>query len=309
MGPELERALTTIELGESWLVEPRQVADDVWAPGVRVGVRPGSWFATTECFGPVLGVVRVGNLDEAIAVQNATPYGLTAGLHALDPGEIDHWCDLVEAGNLYVNRQTTGAVVQRQPFGGWKRSSVGATAKAGGPHYVAALRRWPAPDTLDPVATIEAFRRWADGPGQTEADPTGLRAERNVQRYRALGGAVVLRLGAGASAVAEPIARAAAAALSVRLVVSSAPDESDEALASRLPEIGAERLRISGDVSDALRSAAHDANLVVDDRPLSANPAVELPRWLREQAISRTLHRYGRLAPMHVEPDDRPSRD
>ena len=76
-------------------------------------MRPGSWFATTECFGPVLGVVRVDDLDEAIAVQNSTAYGLTAGLHALDPAEIDRWCEAVEAGNLYVNRHTTGAIVQR----------------------------------------------------------------------------------------------------------------------------------------------------------------------------------------------------
>ena len=297
---ELERALTTLEAGESWLVAPRPVVEKVWAPGVRVGVRPGSWFATTECFGPVLGVVRVENLDEAIAVQNATPYGLTAGLHALDPAEIDHWRDLVEAGNLYVNRQTTGAVVQRQPFGGWKQSSVGATAKAGGPHYVAALRHWPAPEAVDPTATTEAFRRWADGPGEAEDDPTGLRAERNVQRFRPLGGAVVLRLGSDASAVAEPIARAAATALGAQLVISSATDESDDELAAKLPHLGTDRLRISGDVSDALRSAAHDAHVVVDERPLSSNPAIELPRWRREQAISRTLHRYGRVAPIDL---------
>ena len=146
-------------------------------------------------------------------------------------------------------------------------------------------------------ATTEAFRRWVDGPGEAEDDSTGLRAERNVHRFRPLGGAVVLRLGTDASAVAEPIARAAATALGVQLVISSATDESDDELAARLPQIGADRLRISGDVSDALRSAAHDAHVVVDERPLSSNPAIELPRWRREQAISRTLHRYGRLAP------------
>ena len=51
------------------------------------------------------------------------------------PDEVAHWLDSVQAGNLYVNRGITGAIVRRQPFGGWKRSSVGTGAKAGGPNY------------------------------------------------------------------------------------------------------------------------------------------------------------------------------
>ena len=85
--------------------------------------------------------MRAPDLDEAIDWQNQPAYGLTAGLHALDPAEIAWWRDRVEAGNLYVNRGITGAIVQRQPFGGWKRSVVGPGAKAGGPNYVASLRR------------------------------------------------------------------------------------------------------------------------------------------------------------------------
>ena len=82
------------------------------------------------------------DLDEAIRLQNAVDYGLTAGLHSLDSEEVAHWLDRVEAGNLYVNRGITGAIVQRQPFGGWKRSAVGAGAKAGGPNYLFGLGEW-----------------------------------------------------------------------------------------------------------------------------------------------------------------------
>ena len=57
----------------------------LWSPGIRIGVRPGSWFARTECFGPVLGLVRADDLDHAIEIQNSTDFGLTAGLHSLDP--------------------------------------------------------------------------------------------------------------------------------------------------------------------------------------------------------------------------------
>ena len=75
-------------------------------------------------------------------MQNAVEYGLTAGLHSLDSEELAHWLDTVEAGNLYVNRGITGAIVRRQPFGGWKRSSVGAGFKAGGPNYLLGLGTW-----------------------------------------------------------------------------------------------------------------------------------------------------------------------
>jgi len=154
---KLERALTTLGAGESWLVEPRQLDDSgrLWSPGVRAGVAAGSEFHLTEYFGPVLGVMTAATLDEAIALQNATDYGLTAGLHTLDPAELSTWLDGVEAGNLYVNRGITGAVVRRQPFGGWKKSSVGAGAKAGGPNYLVHLGSWT-PTTLAGAASGEA---------------------------------------------------------------------------------------------------------------------------------------------------------
>ena len=75
-------------------------------------------------------------------MAKCTDFGLTAGIQSLDPDECQEWIENVEAGNLYVNRGVTGAIVNRQPFGGWKKSSVGATAKAGGANYVATLRNW-----------------------------------------------------------------------------------------------------------------------------------------------------------------------
>jgi RHH-type proline utilization regulon transcriptional repressor/proline dehydrogenase/delta 1-pyrroline-5-carboxylate dehydrogenase len=101
-----------------------------------VGVQPGSEFHRTEYFGPVLGIMTAKNLAEAVEMQNAVDYGLTAGIHSLDPDEVSYWLDTVQAGNLYVNRGITGAIVRRQPFGGWKKSAVGPTAKAGGPNYL-----------------------------------------------------------------------------------------------------------------------------------------------------------------------------
>ncbi|MCP1427882.1 RHH-type proline utilization regulon transcriptional repressor/proline dehydrogenase/delta 1-pyrroline-5-carboxylate dehydrogenase [Microbacterium foliorum] len=153
VGPVIERpegklawALTELEGEEKWLIEPAVSADDpsgrLWRPGIRVGVQPGSRFHLEEFFGPVLGVMHAPTLERAIELQNAVAYGLTAGLHTQDPAELALWLDRVQAGNLYVNRGITGAIVQRQPFGGWKRSSVGPGAKAGGPNYLIGLGSW-----------------------------------------------------------------------------------------------------------------------------------------------------------------------
>src|SRR5690606_5268642 len=224
MGPIIEpahgkllQALTTLDDDESWLLQPRQLDDTgrLWSPGVRDGVAANSEFHLTEYFGPVLGIMTAPTLDAAIALQNAVPYGLTAGIHSLDPTEVAHWIDTVQAGNLYVNRGITGAIVRRQPFGGWKRSSVGTGAKAGGPNYLLALGRWEPVEvaprsnlTLDgisgPVArVIKRAQGGVDFPGfdrlrraarnderawVTEfglsRDVSALGIERNVLRYR-----------------------------------------------------------------------------------------------------------------------------
>ncbi len=141
---DLLRALTEQDAGEEWLLKPEPSADNpcLWSPGIRMGVKPGSWFHKTECFGPVLGIIRVEDLEEAIAVQNDNEYGLTAGIQSLDEREIALWKNKVQVGNAYVNRAITGAIVRRQPFGGWKHSSLGLGSKAGGPNYLCMLGAW-----------------------------------------------------------------------------------------------------------------------------------------------------------------------
>jgi RHH-type proline utilization regulon transcriptional repressor/proline dehydrogenase/delta 1-pyrroline-5-carboxylate dehydrogenase len=83
--------------------------------------------------------MRFARLEEAIEIVRGTGYGLTSGLESLDEREIDLWQRTINAGNLYVNRSTTGAIVLRQPFGGVGLSAYGPGVKAGGPHYVLAL--------------------------------------------------------------------------------------------------------------------------------------------------------------------------
>ncbi len=209
---KLLRALTQLAPGEQWLVAPRQLDDtgQLWSPGVKTGVRRGSEFHLTEYFGPVLGLIVADDLDEAIAIANQVDYGLTAGLHSLDRAEIERWLDRIEAGNAYVNRSTVGAIVRRQPFGGWKKSAVGAGAKAGGPNYLIGLSDWraaPATRTASvspPVrAILDAAQTFALEPGALDflersfgsdahawatefgvaRDVSALMAEKNVFRY------------------------------------------------------------------------------------------------------------------------------
>ncbi|WP_066061451.1 proline dehydrogenase family protein [Frankia sp. EI5c] len=171
---KLLRALTTLGPGERWLLRPRQLDADgrLWSPGVRAGVTRGSEFHRTEYFGPVLGIMTAVDLAAAVEIQNDVDFGLTAGLHSRDPAELAYWLRHVEAGNLYVNRGITGAIVGRQPFGGWKRSAVGPGGKAGGPSYLLALGDWAGRPSTAGAALGPAARRLLAAVEETTA-PSG----------------------------------------------------------------------------------------------------------------------------------------
>jgi RHH-type transcriptional regulator, proline utilization regulon repressor / proline dehydrogenase / delta 1-pyrroline-5-carboxylate dehydrogenase len=297
--PALLRALTTLEPGEEWLLEPVVNPADPcsWSPGIKLGVQPGSWFHRTECFGPVLGLMRAETLTEAIAWQNATPFGLTAGIHSLDENEIELWRDSVQAGNLYVNRPITGAIVQRQPFGGWKRSCIGPGAKAGGPNYVDLFRTYSEQQLVALESAQQTYQHAWDEHFSREHDYAQLTCESNHFRYRPCRG-VILRLPFGDE---QLVARAELAAqlCGVSLTISLASVESDEQFIARLPALAqhAEFLRTIGPVADSVLAAAHQADLNWINAPITSHGMLELRYWLREQSISQTRHRYGQIMP------------
>ena len=181
---ELERGLKELEQGESWAVMPRMVDGNpyLYSPGIKWNVQPGAFTHCTEFFGPVLAVMKARNLLEAISLVNQTGYGLTSGLESLDDREQEQWRELVRAGNLYINRGTTGAIVLRQPFGGFGKSAFGPGIKAGGPNYVAQLMHFqdhePSPPSLEladdhPLAGLEndlilLLREGFDGAEESE---------------------------------------------------------------------------------------------------------------------------------------------
>ena len=103
-------------------------------PVIAIDVKPGSRIATEEIFGPMLSVMRAVDMDEAIRLANSSIYALTGGLFSRSPANIQKVKEEFRMGNLYINRKITGALVGRQPFGGFGMSGTGS--KAGGPDYL-----------------------------------------------------------------------------------------------------------------------------------------------------------------------------
>ena len=139
----LRAALTTLEPGERWLVEPRQLDEEgvLWSLGVVEGLSPDGARATDAPRGPVLGLLAVDTLDEALRLQARLGGGVTAGISSRDVDEVDRFLRRAEAGRLVVNGSTADVVARRQPSAGWGASSVGAVASTG-PSAVVAQGRW-----------------------------------------------------------------------------------------------------------------------------------------------------------------------
>ncbi|MCC5626040.1 aldehyde dehydrogenase family protein, partial [Nostoc sp. CHAB 5715] len=123
-------------------------------PVIFSEVSPNAVISQEEIFGPVLAVIRVKDFQEALAVANGTNYALTGGLYSRTPSHIQQAETEFEVGNLYINRNITGAIVGRQPFGGFKLSGVGS--KAGGPDYLLQF--------LEPRAVTENIQRQGFAP-------------------------------------------------------------------------------------------------------------------------------------------------
>ncbi|MEV7396197.1 bifunctional proline dehydrogenase/L-glutamate gamma-semialdehyde dehydrogenase [Aeromicrobium sp. NPDC092404] len=343
MGPIIEpplgklaEGLTTLGEGEEWLLAPRQLGADarVWSPGIRTGVQPGSRFHTTEYFGPVLGIMKARTLRQAIEWQNATDYGLTAGIHSLDAKEVNTWIDTVQAGNLYVNRGITGAIVQRQPFGGWKRSSVGTSAKAGGPNYLTHLGTWrprPLRRAETPNLSVEVSRlldaarthvsgvehrdlvaaagsdhvAWTREYGILK-DVSKLGVERNVFRYVPVPVAIrfdgsylpeLIRILLVAARTSAPIAVSSRTPLPSSLVPKARVETHDEWL-EHIAQSRPPRIRLIGPGAKEVSIAVDgDPDVAIYSGPVTPSGRVEALPFLQEQAVSITNHRFGNHDP------------
>lgn len=325
----LKRALTTLEEGESWLLEPKQDPKNprLWSPGIKLGVRAGSFTHQTELFGPVLGIMRAKSLKHALELANGTPYGLTSGLQSLDQREQSYWLSHIEAGNCYINRTITGAIVRRQPFGGTKASSFGNGSKAGGPNYLREFMRvhqhtlpqekFPVNDevnalssllthfNLSPkelgiwIASIENYAYWWRRLSQAR-DPSKIIGQDNFFHY--FPRKVCLRITPDAAPL--DLLRSCAAALTVgaKLTISSSKEqpipaalEDDTQFLSDVRAGKYTRIRLCHPAPKALKEAAAKSGTHIIDAPVLANGRIELLHYLREVSISIDYHRYGNL--------------
>ena len=333
----LSRGLRSLERGEEWLLQPRMVDGNpcLWTPGIRIGVESSHWYRNTECFGPVLGLMRAKDFEDGLRLQNESLFGLTGGLQSLDKREIRRWRAAVEVGNAYINRPITGAIVQRQPFGGWKRSVTGPGAKAGGPNYLLQLSRWQEeslpregskvtheelvdalcerlPEATERIrAAAASYAKWWGEEFSEDHDPSGILGESNSFRYRRRGTILVRSREMLPEEVALVILAARTCKVEVLISAGLRQDKHVE-----LAEIAGVRSRMensddfcgwvvsnSGEIeriralrpSARLWEASHERHLEIIDWPVLANGRIELLHYLREQTVSETRHRYGNI--------------
>lgn len=318
---DLQKGLNELEPGEFWALEPHQAGNDphLWSPGIKYGVRPGSSTHHTEFFGPVLGVMRFEKLDEAIDLVNQTGYGLTSGLHSLDEREHAQWKAGVLAGNLYINRGTTGAIVLRQPFGGMGKSNIGPGIKPGGPNYAAQFLRFtettdpnssetsplqnshleilraelPAPDKSRLLAAVRSYDHWWTHEFSGEHDHFRLLGQDNLRRYLPFS-EVRIRVVSDDSAF-DIFARTAAARVTgTHVIISSAPDlpegtSATVALLDQLTETWAASIEFLTEPDDALADALRGGPGHTHERIRFAHPA-RVPAELRRAAAESGLY-------------------
>jgi RHH-type proline utilization regulon transcriptional repressor/proline dehydrogenase/delta 1-pyrroline-5-carboxylate dehydrogenase len=163
-GTARKRILEYIEIGtrEGKLLLHREGPEEgFYAPlAIFADIRPEHRLAQEEIFGPVLAVMKAKNFDEAIAWANSTRYALTGSLFSRSPRHLERAREDFRVGNLYLNRGCTGAIVERQPFGGFKMSGIGS--KAGGPDYLLQF--------MDPRTVTENTMRRGFAPVSEEDD-------------------------------------------------------------------------------------------------------------------------------------------
>lgn len=335
---KLRHGLTVLDRGERWFIEPKQLSEDgtLWSPGIREKVRFGSTSHLVEYFGPVLSIMTAKNLKQAIKIQNAVDYGLTAGLHSLSPDEINQWLSEVEAGNVYVNRGITGAIVRRQAFGGWKKSSVGPTAKAGGPNYLFCLTDWKTEpnNAKEPIGNklieelmvmaasstltdreVESLVRAAQSDvaaaseyfGKSQ-DESGLSVEKNILRYFRSNCSIRIQAGASDYQVWRALITAMAVG-KVRISAEAMPRRvvglARKAGVEVVIETEAAWLAVVADrpgryrvvgAVDPTLTELANPDVAVYAAEQTESGIIELLPFYQEQAVSITAHRFGNPA-------------
>jgi RHH-type proline utilization regulon transcriptional repressor/proline dehydrogenase/delta 1-pyrroline-5-carboxylate dehydrogenase len=332
---KLQNAVDNPEAGESWLVAPEFVDDKryILKPTVKWGVKPGSYAFRTELFAPLLSVVCIDNLEQGIQLVNASEYGLTSGLQSLNEAEQTLWKNSIEAGNLYINRGITGAIVRRQPFGGMKRSAFGGGVKAGGQNYVSCfvefseneIKEAPQSTPLSDLTAGEkdknrvnfgytSYQQAWESEFSQEKDVSHIYGEENIFRYLPLKNAgfrvnnddnpadILLVTIAAYTAKTPLTVSVSENNPNLELIKNAAKTlpgtkvvvEEEQAFTDTIEQYERIRACSRGLSDDLYRKAAKLGKHIADNRPL-VEGRLELLHYLKEQSIAIEYHRYGSI--------------
>ncbi len=301
---KLEQAFK-LEPGERWLIAPEFVDEKkyIMKPTVKVDVKPESFTFRTELFAPLLAVAPYDTLEQAVELVNGLDYGLTSGLQSLDEQEQRYWKNHIQAGNLYINRGITGAVVNRQPFGGMKLSAFGPGLKAGGPNYCVQFMTI----TDKAGSTTDYKKSYADWYEKEFKHARNIqpkiRGEQNVFRYLPLN-SMILRLFGDETLEQVQMVQLAAKTVGTPLTISA---DADHPLVKDLKDVKIEgitafcnsmkqfeRVRtISKNIPDEVFQAAAFCDKYIAQAAPVRNGRIELAHYIKEQSISNEYHRYG----------------
>lgn len=305
--PISDKLRTSIETtpDEQWLVKPVLEGTFMLSPGVKWGVTKDDFEYQNELFGPILSVMKADGLKDAIDLVNGVEYGLTSGIETLAREEMRYWLNNVKAGNLYANRSTTGAIVQRQPFGGMKASSFGLGMKAGGSNYVLQFANTKTKavklDTLE-----KDYRKWYRGFFSREIDYVKLRGQHNISRYLTPDKVLVL---IDEKTTDQDILKVDTICSTMRVKVEfyalkdrTIPASSQPTILKSWDELAPEldydvvvRALNYDRLNDDFLRMCHEKAIHVYGRKPSHSGRIEFLNYLTEQSMSINYHRYGNL--------------
>jgi RHH-type proline utilization regulon transcriptional repressor/proline dehydrogenase/delta 1-pyrroline-5-carboxylate dehydrogenase len=230
-------------------------------PHIFADVACDAVIAQEEIFGPVVAVIKARDMDEALAIANGTQYALTGGLISRSPATIERVRREFRVGNLYINRGITGALVERQAFGGFKMSGIGS--KAGGPDYLLQFMGVGAVADGDSAGTPQATESEKPARGaRNQASPVEPHETADPEAARCAAHAVVVRAASSAAALRDlPVkTRAAALARAARLVRQNSR-ELQARLLKESPSTGPDAVRLS---AEEVQWAAESLEVIAD---------------------------------------------
>ena len=286
-----------------WLVKPSLKGNFFMKPGIIWGVKKTDYSFKNELFGPILSVMCAEDLDDAINIVNSSMFGLTSGIESLDIDEVNYWKNKIQAGNLYANRSTTGAIVSRQPFGGHKDSSFGFGMKAGGCNYVRQFLTLQINNSKN-LNYAECF----DKNFKDEIDVSNIRGQHNISRY-IKPEIVKILIDQNTTDKHLNMVTLACDVISVKYeLFTTQPTKLKGAKTiNNWNEVlndysfGTKIRNLTSNISNEFLKEAHLKNVHLYDRTPNPDGKFEFLNYFNEQSLSFNYHRYGNLMGVKYE--------